>query len=352
MAARAILGEWLGGSGGGWQDSGGVWPGIKLIHGVTAGEGDPEFGISRGRLLPSHKIFEHGRCAGGRRANAAAQPGAGARRNGAGCGADSRDGDGEVPAAVGDGVDGAASRRSAILDEVLGHLRERRRARRSGPARRRNFDGPIQTIIPWAGNLYTSTLIERARAEFGDDFWGFWMLGGMSGGGMGFLFRPGAQGGGAGAAAGDHERDQAEMEHCVPFAMEPVVYDFAINERGTQAELLTGDCGIDAGGVLHAGGAAAAAHRGAQCYRPGGARSWSGSRRPAAARTSSPAWCSNLFDHLLPRGQEQDGGRAQSLDSLLEDYGFDRVQHEQIQGELRSGQDRAGAESAAGSEPD
>ena len=27
VAARAILGEWLGGSGGGWQDSGGVWPG-------------------------------------------------------------------------------------------------------------------------------------------------------------------------------------------------------------------------------------------------------------------------------------------------------------------------------------
>jgi hypothetical protein len=26
VAARAILGEWVGGSGGGWQDSGGVWP--------------------------------------------------------------------------------------------------------------------------------------------------------------------------------------------------------------------------------------------------------------------------------------------------------------------------------------
>jgi hypothetical protein len=41
VAARAILGEWLGGSGGGWQDSGGVWPGIKLIQGVLAQEGDP-----------------------------------------------------------------------------------------------------------------------------------------------------------------------------------------------------------------------------------------------------------------------------------------------------------------------
>ncbi len=25
ITARAILGEWLGGSGGGWQDSGGIW---------------------------------------------------------------------------------------------------------------------------------------------------------------------------------------------------------------------------------------------------------------------------------------------------------------------------------------
>src|SRR5205085_5466372 len=57
IAARAILGEWLGGSGGGWQDSGGVWPGLKLITGVDAASGDPEFGISRGRLLPSHRLL-------------------------------------------------------------------------------------------------------------------------------------------------------------------------------------------------------------------------------------------------------------------------------------------------------
>ena len=57
VAARAILGEWLAGSGGGWQDSGGVWPGIKLIEGVHADEGDPEHGVSRGRLLPRHSLL-------------------------------------------------------------------------------------------------------------------------------------------------------------------------------------------------------------------------------------------------------------------------------------------------------
>ncbi|MDB6029619.1 MAG: UTP--glucose-phosphate uridylyltransferase-like protein, partial [Verrucomicrobiales bacterium] len=58
VLARAILGEWIGGSGGGWQDSGGVWPGIKLIQGILAEETDPESGVSRGRLMPTHKVFD------------------------------------------------------------------------------------------------------------------------------------------------------------------------------------------------------------------------------------------------------------------------------------------------------
>ncbi len=207
VAARAILGEWIGGSGGGWQDSGGVWPGIKLIHGVIAGEADPEFGVSRGRLLPNHKIFSTA----------------------------------EVPEATRERLQQSlvlvhggmaqdvgpilemvtekyllrsetewAGRKQAIciLDEVVGHL-ERGDIGAIGACTQKNFDGPIQTIIPWAGNLYTSTLIRRARAEFGRDFWGFWMLGGMSGGGMGFSIQPGAQGRSAGSDADHHERNQA-----------------------------------------------------------------------------------------------------------------------------------------------
>ena len=68
------------------------------------------------------------------------------------------------------------------------------------------------------------------------------MLGGMSGGGMGFLFSPERKAEAQDAHAGDHERDQAaDGTRSVPFAMEPVVYDFAINERGTQAALHAGD---------------------------------------------------------------------------------------------------------------
>ena len=39
---------------------------------------------------------------------------------------------------------------------------------------------------------------------------------------------------------------KAELESALPFAMEPVVYDFSINERGTWGTLLSGS---EAGGT-------------------------------------------------------------------------------------------------------
>ena len=123
-----------------------------------------------------------------------------------------------------------------ILDELLDDLRNGN-VRSLGRATERNFFGPIQTIIPWASNLYTETLINRARAEMGDAFWGFWMLGGMAGGGMGFIFSPESK-----PQAQDRlqilmRKTKSALEDAVPFAMDPVVYDFRINENGTVAEL-------------------------------------------------------------------------------------------------------------------
>ena len=56
---KLYLGEWLGGSGGGWQDSGGIWPGVKAIEGQLAQVNDPEYNISRGCLLPKHRLLEN-----------------------------------------------------------------------------------------------------------------------------------------------------------------------------------------------------------------------------------------------------------------------------------------------------
>ncbi len=76
-----------------------------------------------------------------------------------------------------------------VLDEIADALKAGD-IQRVGSLTNRNFAEPLQKIIPWCSNRYTEALIEQCRAQYGDDFWGFWMLGGMAGGGMGFLFAP------------------------------------------------------------------------------------------------------------------------------------------------------------------
>jgi hypothetical protein len=238
VAARAILGEWLGGSGGGWQDSGGVWPGIKLIHGVAATEGDPEFGVSRGCLLPRHRIFDASEIS-----------------------AETREllqsslvlVHGGMAQDVGPILEMVTeryllrsekewtARREAmgILDDVLEQLRAGD-VRAIGASTGRNFDGPIQTIIPWAGNLYTAALIERGARGNGRGFLGLLDARRHVGRRHGLSLRPAAQAEALGRLQHIMSATKKRMEHAVPFAMEPVVYDFAINERGTVAALLRG----------------------------------------------------------------------------------------------------------------
>jgi hypothetical protein len=333
VAARAILGEWLGGSGGGWQDSGGVWPGMKLIQGVQAAAGDPEFGVSRGRLLPSHRIFSLAEVAPETRQKL-------------------QDSlvlvHGGMAQDVGPILEMVTEkyllrsetewqgRQQAIqiLDQIVAHLRQGD-VTAIGAATQRNFFGPIQAIIPWASNLYTETLIEQVSAEFGADFWGFWMLGGMSGGGMGFIFDPNKKPLAQERLQTIMSQTKRQLEHAVPFAMEPVVYDFAINERGTWADLLTASAALMPAGyytltvpsLLRLESRQLSAFRRAELDRFG-----------EACRTQ-PALSSmiqTLFDRLLPH-QESHEVEGQNLASLLDQYGFDRLQHEQIKADLRSG---------------
>jgi hypothetical protein len=333
VAARAILGEWLAGSGGGWQDSGGVWPGMKLICGEAAQEGDPEWRISRGRLLPGHRIL------------------------------DADDASPETRQALQESLvlvhGGMAQNVGPILEMVtekyllrseaewegrlaaIGVLDDILAALRAGDisaigaATTRNFFGPIQTIIPWASNLYTETLITQAQAAFGDDFWGFWMLGGMAGGGMGFIVAPERK-----REAQERLRElmsdaKRRLEHALPFAMEPVVYDFAINERGTCADLLTGaDALLPAGyyalvvpAMLRIDPRTLSATRRAELDRFGAA---------SRTRPDLAGIVQVLFDRLLPRARQAAAGE-QRLESLLAEQGFDRVQHEQIRADMRSG---------------
>src|SRR5690606_29229753 len=159
VAARAILGEWLAGSGGGWQDSGGVWPGIKLIEGQRATEADPEHGISRGRLLPGHRILDENEAPADTRRKlqeSLVLVHGGMAQN------------------VGPILEMVTEkyllrseaewvgRKEAIdiFDRIVDLLKKGDVAA-IGRATQRNFFGPIQTIIPWATNIFTEQIIRQ-----------------------------------------------------------------------------------------------------------------------------------------------------------------------------------------------
>ena len=333
VLARALLGEWLGGSGGGWQDSGGVWPGMKLIEGALAQENDPEFGISRGRLMPRHRILDHHDAppvARQKLQESLVLVHGGMAQN-----------VGPILEMVTEkyllrcGPEWLARQQThSVLHRILAALTIGDIAA-IGAATTENFRQPIQTIIPWASNLYTETLIAKVSAEFGADFWGFWMLGGMAGGGMGFIFAPHRQSEGRERLLAIMMETKRTLQSALPFAMDPVVYDFAINERGTWSELR---CGADAllpAGYYHLSippllrtpRQDLAAHQLAEL------------NHFATACRSHPqltGTLTSLLDSILPQPKSEDSA-AQSLGQLLTQFGFDRTTHEQIREDLKAG---------------
>ena len=196
VLARAMLGEWLGGSGGGWQDSGGVWPGMKLIEGVAGRRRRSRVRHQPRPLMPQHRIL------------------------------DATDAPPETRQKLQDSLvlvhGGMAqnvgpilemvtekyllrseaewqARQSmlGILDEILAALAPRGRARASAAPPRAISSARSRPSFPGPPTSSPKRSSSRVQAEFGKDFWGFWMLGGMSGGGMGFIFDAGPQSGAA-----------------------------------------------------------------------------------------------------------------------------------------------------------
>jgi hypothetical protein len=333
VAARSILGEWLGGSGGGWQDSGGLWPGVKLIQGVEASEGDPEYNISHGRLLPNHTILEQ------------EDVSAETRRKLQDCLVMVHGGMAQDVGPILEMVTEKYLLRSEeewegrktairIFEEVVeelkkGHVQE------IGGYTQKNFEGPIQTIIPWTSNLYTETLIRRVREEFGENFWGFWMMGGMSGGGMGFIFHP------------DHKKEaqkklqdimresKKKFEHAIPFAMEPVVYDFSINENGTFSEFLNYEKAIMPEGyyTLMTPGVL---KKDIQTLPDSQRNELEILGRSYKDKSLSENFISNLFERMIPQTDGEEGSE-QTLEELLKKHGFDQELHQQIRSDLKAG---------------
>ena len=116
--------------------------------------------------------------------------------------------------------------------------------------------------------------------------------------------------------------------------MDPVVYDFAINEQGSVGALLTGpDALLPAGFYQHA----------VPHYLRREARTLTERERgdlqqftqAARRRPEYGAVLPTLLDRMLPSGAAAQD--AAKLNTLLDENGFDRVQHEQIRADLRNG---------------
>ncbi len=317
VAARAILGEWLGGSGGGWQDSGGVWPAIKLIEGVL----ETEASGNRGQLLPRHSLLE----------NAIPDLEKSLVLVHGGMSQD-----------VGPILEMCTERyllRSErewegrkeairIFDELLATLRAGD-VKKLASLTQANYDGPIQTIIPWAANAYTEALILACREKFGEQFWGFWMLGGMSGGGMGFVFDPAIRDAAAAAMVEILAATKQRFESAVPFAITPVVYEFAINQNGTSARLKQG--------------AEALVSRKYHLFTVPPLLRVPAAQLPEERRgelsrvaESYPDITGGLFERLFPRTANT-AAESEDLDSLLASLGFDPQHHERLRADYLTG---------------
>lgn len=344
VVARAILGEWLGGSGGGWQDSGGVFPGVKVIRGAAAQPGDPEHGVSLGRLLPVHEPL---------RSERTESPAAGVREGFADA----------LAASLVLVHGGMAQNVGPILNMVTQKYLLRNRPewdlRREalaifeqitaavrtsdikalGALTTANWEGPLKGIIPWVTNRFTETIIAAAKRVLGEDFWGFLMLGGMSGGGMAFFVAPHRRDAFRDEIAVILDRSKRELEDALPFAMKPVVYDFRINPNGTCGELLRGRDAVMPARyyALQIPAMVGAASEVSDARRTDVDHFANGSDRPDDRIRVFRAMIGKLFP---VRNSAADTSRLSwdaNAERIRAENGFDPVEHERLRDDLQHG---------------
>jgi galactokinase/mevalonate kinase-like predicted kinase len=341
VVARAILGEWLGGSGGGWQDSGGVFPGVKVIQGVPASESDPEWGVSTGRLLPTHDLLDG--------------------RAGSPAPADFQERlAGSLVLVHGGMAQNVGPILNMVTEKYLLRGREEWRARHEalrifegivraveasdvraiGDLTTRNWEGPLKGIIPWVSNRFTETIIREAKEALGDDFWGFLMLGGMSGGGMAFFVAPARQAEFRREIAAIMARTKAALDDALPFAMEPVVYDFRINPHGTFAALETGSDAMMPARyyTLQIPRMIAERDRALDLHRMSDVDHFAGHCRDSGELLRV---FRTMINHLFPvtRSAADLASAAwdEAAEAIRRENGFDPLQHEQLREDLQRG---------------
>ncbi|MBI5701239.1 UTP--glucose-1-phosphate uridylyltransferase [Candidatus Saganbacteria bacterium] len=228
-ASRCIYAEWVGGSGGGWQDYGGMWGGFKRILGQSADPIlDPD---SKGSLLPRYEPLNL---------------------------EDSvikRIIDSLVLVNGGTGVDvgpvlrliseqyflraepawDARLRTEARFDEIYLALLKGD-AEKLGELEAADFVD--RTIIsPLSNNAYHQLVYQRLKAIFRVDLWGYDSTGGRAGAGGIFFVNPKRKAEFEESFLGISEQAQHDLSGQMSFPSGPRVYCFTVNKEGAQVQV-------------------------------------------------------------------------------------------------------------------
>ncbi|MFM8397425.1 MAG: UTP--glucose-1-phosphate uridylyltransferase, partial [Pirellula sp.] len=196
----------------------------------------------------------------------------------------------------------------------------------------RNFVGPLQTIIPWCTNRFTEAVIEQCTQKWGSQYWGFLMLGGMSGGGMGFFFDPAIRKEAREWLLETLVATKRAMQDRLPFAMDPVVYEFEINDRGSWSDLLQ----ADAARMPESYYSILAPRLVRGNIRDLSEQSKRDLQRLNQACSEDPDRAGRLLQRILPQSSSK-VDHHQTLQSMLQENGFDIQEHQQIQSEILAG---------------
>jgi UDP-N-acetylglucosamine pyrophosphorylase len=226
-----------------------------------------------------------------------------------------------------------------IFDNILAAIKEGD-IKKLATNTENNFFGPIKTIIPWATTHYTEQIIAKAKKEFGEDYLGFLMLGGMSGGGMGMFVNPRGYEQYKESVLQILSQTKNELASSLPFAMEPVVYNWNINDKGTWSTLHEGGealmpeqyYAIQVSELVRKDPATIAYIRRAEidfftthCEQNN------------LAYPLLRTIVSNLFKVSDPSSQSNRGNENEKADRIKKENGFDFIQHEELREELQKG---------------
>ena len=225
VATRAIYAEWLGGSGGGWQDYGGMWGGFKEIKAVVSAEGS-----NTRNLLPEYTEMQLSDDVVNNILDAMVLVNGGTGQD-----------VGPVLkmitfqfATKNDDAWEARLQTISLYDKIKTALQEGD-ARKLAALEQYDFTNRVR-ISPLANNYYHDTIFQKLKTLLGEDLWGYDSTGGRAGAGGVFWINPEKRQLFQSLFIKVGSEVQEELKGQIHFASDPLVYRFRINHEGVVAE--------------------------------------------------------------------------------------------------------------------